>query len=25
MSETPPRWDLPPARIGAHEPVWQPR
>jgi crotonobetainyl-CoA:carnitine CoA-transferase CaiB-like acyl-CoA transferase len=22
MSETPPRWDLPPARIGAHEPVW---
>ena len=22
MSETPPRWDLPPARQGAHEPVW---
>ena len=25
MSETPPHWDLPPARIGAHEPVWLPR
>jgi CoA-transferase family III len=25
MSETPPRWDLPPARVGAHEPVWLPR
>ncbi|MHB1548553.1 MAG: CoA transferase, partial [Acidimicrobiales bacterium] len=22
MSETPTRWTLPPARIGAHEPVW---
>lgn len=22
MSETSPRWDLPPAHIGAHEPVW---
>ena len=22
MSETPPRWDLPPARVGAHEPTW---
>lgn len=25
MSETPPRWDLPPARQGAHEAVWLPR
>ncbi len=25
MSETPPHWDLPPARIGAHEPAWLPR
>jgi crotonobetainyl-CoA:carnitine CoA-transferase CaiB-like acyl-CoA transferase len=25
MSETPPRWDLPPARVGAHEPTWLPR
>ena len=24
MSETPPRWDLPPAPLGAHEPVWRP-
>jgi hypothetical protein len=22
LAETPPRWDLPPARQGAHEPVW---
>jgi crotonobetainyl-CoA:carnitine CoA-transferase CaiB-like acyl-CoA transferase len=22
MSETPPRWDLPPAPLGFHEPVW---
>jgi crotonobetainyl-CoA:carnitine CoA-transferase CaiB-like acyl-CoA transferase len=25
MSETPPRWDLPPARPGAHDPAWLPR
>ena len=25
MSETPPRWDRGPSRIGAHEPVWLPR
>ena len=25
LSETPPRWDLPPARPGAHEAVWLPR
>jgi hypothetical protein len=25
MSETSPRWDLPPARPGAHEPAWLPR
>jgi hypothetical protein len=25
LSETPPRWDLPPARVGAHEPAWLPR
>ena len=25
MSETPPRWELPPARQGAHEAVWLPR
>ncbi len=25
LSETPPRWDLPPARQGAHEAVWLPR
>lgn len=25
MSETPPRWDLPPAPDGTHEPVWLPR
>jgi crotonobetainyl-CoA:carnitine CoA-transferase CaiB-like acyl-CoA transferase len=25
LSETPPRWDLAPARQGAHEPVWLPR
>jgi crotonobetainyl-CoA:carnitine CoA-transferase CaiB-like acyl-CoA transferase len=25
LSETPPRWDLPPARQGAHEPAWLPR
>jgi hypothetical protein len=25
MSGTPPRWDLPPARVGAHEPAWRPR
>lgn len=25
MSETPARWDLPPARAGAHDPVWLPR
>ena len=25
MSETPPRWDLPPAPIGAHSPEWLPR
>jgi crotonobetainyl-CoA:carnitine CoA-transferase CaiB-like acyl-CoA transferase len=25
MSETPPRWHLPPARHGTHEPVWLPR
>ena len=24
MSETPPRWDLPPSPLGAHEPVWLP-
>ena len=25
LSETPARWELPPARPGAHEPVWWPR
>jgi crotonobetainyl-CoA:carnitine CoA-transferase CaiB-like acyl-CoA transferase len=25
LSETQPRWDLPPARLGAHEAVWLPR
>jgi crotonobetainyl-CoA:carnitine CoA-transferase CaiB-like acyl-CoA transferase len=25
LSETPPHWDLPPARPGAHEAVWLPR
>jgi hypothetical protein len=25
LSETPPRWDLPPARPGAHEAAWLPR
>lgn len=25
MSHTPPRWDLPPVRHGAHAPVWMPR
>ena len=25
MSETSPRWELPPARPGAHEPAWLPR
>ncbi|MBV9322796.1 MAG: CoA transferase [Chloroflexi bacterium] len=25
LSETPPRWDLPPARQGAHAPEWLPR
>lgn len=25
MSETPPRWDLPPRKVGAHDPVWLPR
>ena len=25
MSETPPRWDLPPVRHGTHAPVWMPR
>jgi hypothetical protein len=25
LSETPPRWDLPPRRIGAGQPVWLPR
>ena len=25
MSETPPRWDVPPAKHGTHEPVWEPR
>lgn len=25
LSETPPRWDRPPARQGAHDPVWLPR
>ena len=23
MSETPPRWDLPPSPLGTHEPVWR--
>ena len=25
MSATPPRWDLPPARLGSHPAAWQPR
>lgn len=25
MSATPPRWDLPPADVGTHEPAWLPR
>jgi len=25
LAETPPRWDFPPARLGAHEAVWLPR
>ena len=25
MSETEPRWELPPVRAGAHAPVWEPR
>ena len=25
MSETPPRWELPAARLGSSEPVWRPR
>jgi hypothetical protein len=25
MSGTEPRWDLPPARSGAHDPAWLPR
>lgn len=25
MSETPPRWELPPARQGAHDAIWLPR
>ena len=25
MSVTPPRWDLPPARLGSHPAAWQPR